>query len=428
MNEGIDTCCKIGMSLKSCSDYLLDQSFHVAPSGICRSSVKLCCLLNQKKQFCDKDFIVTSYDRFCKRPSAMYETCCTACQIGEEISTRGNFCSKVGFAKFGGLAGGFIVDLISDCCERKKRSESVPKAANLVSCSSGRFFNFSTNQCEDINECAIANNGCSNTQDCVNSYGSYACIPRSICANGFDFDYESLSCRKAADCGTIIYETINEIEPHLDTMTMESTQINVTLKPSFIRKTISCPSGLKFNQTTQSCDDINECEVENICGDSKSKCVNTVGSFSCHCLPGYQSTSDPRRKCEDVDECRLNRSICDHFCENVEGGFKCHCKRGYRVDPRNNSTCIDINECLRHKKLCSHECRNVKGSFRCNCPKGFRLGSNRRTCEDINECIEGRGACATGICNNLIGSHVCYQPTCPTGFRVYHFTRRNDFK
>ena len=49
-------------------------------------------------------------------------------------------------------------------------------------------------------------------------------------------------------------------------------------EPSF-----RCADGFTLNETT--CIDINECDT-NVCSPS-ANCINTKGSFSCKCLPGF---------------------------------------------------------------------------------------------------------------------------------------------
>lgn len=368
--------------MTSCSS--LEKYFHVPPPGVCKSAMKLCCLLNQQRQQCDKDFIVTSFERFCKTSSPKYEACCMACQIGVELAGDG----YVGLEQ---LVDRLVVssdekafrDLILQCAERENRQISNFKRSSNETCKPGFHWNSLRSHCQDLDECQIKDNGCYDTQECVNTIGSYKCIPRGVCKNGFIFDHVNIVCRKEvnpSDCGVVVNITMRDsnfvhVQHSFDSTPMESGSSKVVVRPR------ECPPGFQQN-------------------------VNTTS-------------------CEDVDECRLKRHNCEHFCQNLKGSFVCHCRKGFREV---NGSCVDIDECSRPKLQCSHGCRNTVGSFRCQCPKGFKLGINRRTCEDINECMERRGTCPNKICNNLIGSHACYEPTCPTGYKIYHFTRRNDYK
>ncbi|XP_055711051.1 putative vitellogenin receptor isoform X2 [Phlebotomus papatasi] len=52
-----------------------------------------------------------------------------------------------------------------------------------------------------------------------------------------------------------------------------------------------CPNGYKFNSETNTCDDVNECNIYGICSQG---CVNTRGSYRCTCVDGFRLKSDNR--------------------------------------------------------------------------------------------------------------------------------------
>lgn len=405
-----NTCCKTGLALESCTEEAINHISHDPPTGFCRDAIKLCCLINRKRPICDKEFVTTSFDRFCGKPSKKDETCCAACRLGEQMLSDHKTCIKFKFSNLKASETGLMSRIVSECCNRKLRQEeSLRPPESLTKCRSGFYFNEKFGRCDDINECEIQNNGCENFQECENRIGSYACIPRNVCKIGYKFNSNELKCDF-------------DLNSETDTFTMESSPLNITLPPW---KFTSCGVGLEYDHKTKSCFDIDECVKSKPC-DTNSKCVNIRGSFLCQCNAGYELIE--HNECADIDECRLDKKMCDQFCENTKGGYKCHCRRGFRLDIRNNSTCLDVNECVERKSLCSYDCKNVKGSFRCGCPSGYRLGYDRSTCEDINECIEKPSVCGNKVCNNLIGSYACYTPTCPEYFKVHYFTKRNDFR
>lgn len=386
LKSGLKFCCETGARLSSCTDWTINKTSHETPIGICRTKMKLCCLLKQKSSICDKDFIVTSYDRFCGKPSTKYEACCLACQIGHELYDRDRHDgSNTNVFKLFNSTQSTVREIISECRQRKKR---LVESGSSTSDSSlhrhrGLMFKDSASDPEDINECAIVNNGCEESQDCVNTIGSYFCIPRSICRKGFHLNPALMICEAEKSCEEVFNQTITEISPPLNSHIYDSDALESRVTQSFPLTRV-CRSGFKLNRQNQTC--------------------------------------------VDIDECKSKQRVCEHFCKNLEGSFRCHCKRGYRINRDNFSTCDDVNECERIKNICSHDCYNVRGSFRCGCPKGFKLGINKKTCEDINECFDPPRKCFKKICNNLIGSFACYDPTCPEGFTVYHRKERNDFK
>ena len=51
----------------------------------------------------------------------------------------------------------------------------------------------------------------------------------------------------------------------------------------------TCNPGWKGDNCT---DDINECNVADVCNDTLKTCTNAMGSFDCSCLSGYTVNSD----------------------------------------------------------------------------------------------------------------------------------------
>lgn len=111
--------------------------------------------------------------------------------------------------------------------------------------------------------------------------------------------------------------------------------------------------------------DINECQVlPDLC--RNGQCVNTIGSFRCHCNVGYKTDftatscvgtaalflfcfflcpppplhSPPpvSLRVPDVDECALSPKPCNFLCKNTEGSYLCSCPRGYSLQP-DGKTC-----------------------------------------------------------------------------------------
>lgn len=386
LKSGLEFCCETGAHLNSCTDRTINATSHETPIGICFTTMKLCCLLKQKNPICDKDFVVTSFDRFCDTPSTKYESCCLACQIGHELYDRDR-CdgSNTNVFKLFNSIQATVREIISECRQRKKRLVESGSTTSESPWHRHRGFQFKdgASDPEDINECAIINNGCEESQDCVNTFGSYVCVPRSICKKGFQLNPSLMICEAEKSCEEVFNQTITEISPPTITHIYDSDALESKLTQNFPLTKV-CPSGFKFNRQNQTCGDIDECK------------------------------SMPR--------------VCEHFCENLKGSFRCHCQRGYQINRDDSRTCHDVNECESIRNICSHDCHNVRGSFRCRCPKGFGLGINKRTCEDINECFKPPRKCFMKICNNLIGSFACYDPSCPEGFMVYHRKQRNEFK
>ena len=85
----------------------------------------------------------------------------------------------------------------------------------------------------------------------------------------------------------------------------------------------------------QRCEDINECrEGTARCGPN-SECINTEGSYSCACLPGFIQ-SDLTKGCVPMPGlCADGMTVCDKnaYCQNIGGRrYGCKCKVGFAGD------------------------------------------------------------------------------------------------
>ncbi|XP_025718875.1 adhesion G protein-coupled receptor E5 isoform X3 [Callorhinus ursinus] len=135
-----------------------------------------------------------------------------------------------------------------------------------------------------------------------------------------------------------------------------STCVNATTcrcSPGFISS-----SGDIFTTALESCDDINECgpPLTVSCG-KFADCQNTEGSFHCTCIKGYELASGARtfrneseNTCQDVDECSSGQPTCHEstVCINTVGSYKCHCRRGWEPKPgfqnkQPNTTCEEMS-------------------------------------------------------------------------------------
>ncbi|KAF3832782.1 hypothetical protein F7725_026447 [Dissostichus mawsoni] len=90
-----------------------------------------------------------------------------------------------------------------------------------------------------------------------------------------------------------------------------------------------CEDGYFLNDKVH-CRDINECLLYPRICEAPAKCVNTPGMYECSCPQGfkYNFTS---KTCNDIDECLLN--VCDGTCINTVGSYACHCdgRQGLRL-------------------------------------------------------------------------------------------------
>jgi len=179
-----------------------------------------------------------------------------------------------------------------------------------------------------------------------------------------------------------------------------------------------CDDGYVPSEDRRKCQDKDECrhpngQLNEICG-AHGTCMNTDGSYVCHCDSGFANTPESMTSCVDIDECAADGMCANGICRNTRGSFKCQCNEGYRATATNQG-CEDINECSEQLGLCPNgRCVNNGGSYQCICNAGFMVSADGTKCEDKDEC-ENPDICPNGKCVNLAGMHKC---VCDEGYKL----------
>uniref|UniRef100_A0A7N8XQY2 Latent transforming growth factor beta binding protein 3 n=1 Tax=Mastacembelus armatus TaxID=205130 RepID=A0A7N8XQY2_9TELE len=237
--------------------------------------------------------------------------------------------------------------------------------------------------CEDINEC-LNPETCPNEQ-CENTAGSYECVP---CLPGHEARagtcYDINECQKPGICPNGRCENL----------------------PGTYR--CLCNEGFLPSADSKDCSDIDECEDFRLC--AYGHCINTDGSFHCQCYPGYQRTQEGSH-CEDINECEKSSNCQGGRCINSMGSYHCECQKGYTLV--GGRRCQDIDECAADRSLCQPygSCENRAGSYVCVCNHGYVLSEDKHSCEyEKKECYLNLDD--TVFCDSVLATNVTKQECC----------------
>uniref|UniRef100_A0A5K3EYF8 EGF-like domain-containing protein n=1 Tax=Mesocestoides corti TaxID=53468 RepID=A0A5K3EYF8_MESCO len=291
-----------------------------------------------------------------------------------------------------------------------KRNMCLPKHGDEFNCPPGFEYRNDLSGCEDIDECKVSPEVCRAGYECRNVIGSFQCVRQVPCGFGYVLNQETQECEDIDECKS---------QPDICGPNMLCVNVRGGMKcvpkkcPGKLRRNSNgecapCPTGYSFNEQRNSCEDINECEMNSTICRPFEKCTNRPGDYICEpklrCEWGYQLNSEGSA-CEDVDECRMKAFNCRHgqICVNTPGSYKCEnspCHYTERYDytlgkcvcpagfQHRGAECVDIDECAEEAKhgdpqnpLCgSHQvCVNSVGAYRyvtlTDCPECF-ISSN----------------------------------------------------
>ncbi|XP_047496721.1 cartilage acidic protein 1-like isoform X2 [Penaeus chinensis] len=150
--------------------------------------------------------------------------------------------------------------------------QTVAPITSNSQCAPGWTLDITRGRCIDMNECD-ADNTCGRRYRCVNTLGSYKCVPNILCPEGYQAS-QQFTCEDVDECQ-------GQVCAHFCTNTPGSYQCR-------------CQNGYRLDHTNGACRDINECgEGTHSC---QQYCHNHRGGYHCHCFRGYTLAHD-RHSC-----------------------------------------------------------------------------------------------------------------------------------
>ena len=107
--------------------------------------------------------------------------------------------------------------------------------------------------------------------------------------------------------------------------------------------------------------DLNECVLGmHGCDLTTSDCINTQGSYQCHCKTGFHETT------EGLCIGKLNCDLTTADCINTQGSYD---KTKAAIHDKTKGICI--GKLFESCDLTTSDCINTQGSYQCHCNTGF---------------------------------------------------------
>ncbi|XP_011314655.1 fibrillin-2 [Fopius arisanus] len=415
MEEQFEKCCGLGTSWAS--EGLRCEKFGGPVSGVppveqgmCLETVDICCNREYHRKNCEKGKDKARKGLGCEssggvgggRSDGYEQDCCEGCKLGILSGSLGQNCAFKAF-RFGKPWDSVFLE----CCNEATGVTSTTNQAQTRSSgntANGTITTPSTTSTDSMDFSAFPSTlgmNSSSTADnlptpvlddickllkgllcshiCVPTPGSYHCA----CPKGYVLLEDEKTCRTDEPIVSSSSSSATPSQSPTSTSTPTSTTPEGTTKP---QSSVRCPLGYRYNPSTNSCNDIDECSdpETSLCPNGTHFCINTQGSFTCHeltasktCPAGFKFEILEKR-CKDVDECAEGLHGClqeVETCRNTEGAYECdiQCRKGFTFS-RNLGICIDIDECVEEKIMCPTDkptCVNGPGGYKC-----VKLGSS----------------------------------------------------
>ena len=248
-------------------------------------------------------------------------------------------------------------------------------------------------KCRDYNECLSRRNPCgfNDFPQCRNLNGSYECV----CPEGSFFVPPD-------QCAPIPKNDPCQFEPCVNGACSIDRELGFSCK---------CDDGWTGRRCSV---DINECANPEVCALTGQRCVNTDGSYTCACNPGFQLIKG-FQGCVDFNECAtgLYCNTTSEVCINLPGTYSCECRPGFYRSLK-TGTCTQDNLCSADSNPCGEgeTCTTGLGQVSCPCSVGL-IRTVDGLCVDARTCYFS-GCFNGGSCEQT--TKIGYQCKCPTPY------------
>ncbi|CAF3337216.1 unnamed protein product [Rotaria socialis] len=359
---------------------------------------------------CDCPVGFTNSSDGCIPPSTV--TCDNVTNVCTDSSTPGNPFCRFRTLTYNNNTGTCRNNLCTDYCQNGTCSSDTNRYT--CSCPPGTSLDYALN-------CAVCDSGsagpnCSLVCDCefgtcnVNATGAAKVCSCAPGYTGLRCDAYINYCDPIDDnCNATVTNRVCQLAPTNRDTNISSNAYNCI-----------CQTGYEPAAGSNICKDINECFLasssENICPDSTTQCVNTVGSYKCVCDPGYtKANATNTHACVDINECTTNASTCAKFpnsyCINLVPFYECRCDYGYAPSGDYNQ----IYSALQGNQVCEVYDQCAANSIDCGggmCFQNMLANGSLPTCYCNNSLIliqisSGKYDCVCSSNTNYFSGGIC---------------------